>query len=166
MSSVSLHQQELGKFLLKCLDEYVERRRLGKVLYADFAMRIEPGRPPRCPDILFVANESMDRLKSDHLEGPCDLAIEIVSPQSAARDRVEKFAEYERSGVREFWLIEPNSSRADFYVLGYDNRYHPLHAKDGLVRSQAVGGLWLRLNWLWQEPLPRLDEILEQWRLR
>lgn len=60
----------------------------------------------------FVAEEHLDRLQEMHLEGPADLVVEIVSPESRLRDRGEKFAEYELAGVSEYWLLDPELRRA------------------------------------------------------
>ncbi|MFQ5793902.1 MAG: Uma2 family endonuclease [Candidatus Bipolaricaulia bacterium] len=48
--------------------------------------------------------------------------IEIISPESRLRDRGEKFAEYEMGGVQEYWLLDPEEKRVDFYMLR-DGRY-------------------------------------------
>lgn len=55
----------------------------------------------------FVASEHLDRLKETYLDGPADLVVGIVSPDSVGRDRGEKFYEYAQGGVPEYWLIDP-----------------------------------------------------------
>ena len=65
--------------------------------------------------MLFVATERRERIQSAYLDGPADLAVEIVSPESIARDRGDKFAEYEAGGVREYWLMNPARREALFY---------------------------------------------------
>jgi len=52
-----------------------------------------------------------------YLAVPADIAIEIVSPQTVARDRGEKYYEYARGAVREYWLIDPEARWAEFYHL-------------------------------------------------
>ncbi|MDW8290080.1 MAG: Uma2 family endonuclease, partial [Armatimonadota bacterium] len=73
--------------------------------------------PGRSPDILFVSQQNLHRLKPTYLDGPADLVVEIISPESEERDRTQKFSEYERGGVREYWLIDPEKRLAEFYVL-------------------------------------------------
>ena len=51
------------------------------------------------------------------------------------------------------------------YQLGEDGRYQPMPLDDGVFRSQALPGFWLRMEWLWQEPLPGCIGILRQWGL-
>jgi Uma2 family endonuclease len=92
--------------------------------------------------------------------------VEIISPDSRARDRGAKFYEYEQGGVREYWLLDPLRRQAEFYRLGLDGIYRPAPvAEDGIYRSAVLEGLWLRVEWLWQEPLPSLMSVLREWQL-
>ncbi|MCS7240926.1 MAG: Uma2 family endonuclease, partial [Candidatus Bipolaricaulota bacterium] len=99
------------------LDAYAQANGLGVVVDAPFTMKLGPEGPVREPDLLFVAQENLERLKETHLEGPADLGVEIVSPESAARDQGTKFYEYEAAGVREYWLLDPDREEAEFYML-------------------------------------------------
>ena len=120
--------------------------------------------PGREPDILFVSREHIDRLKETHLEGPADLVVEIINPESCARDRGEKFYEYEQGGVREYWLIDPLRRQAEFYRRDEDGIYRFMPAdKEGIFRSLVLEGLWLKVDWLWK--LPTLLSVLKEWKL-
>ena len=122
-------------------------------------------RSPHVP-LIVEAKEHLSRLKKTHLEGPADLVVEIISPESRARDRGEKFYEYEQGGVREYWLIDPVRKQAEFYHLGKNRIYRLMPISDnGLFRSAVLEGLWLKVEWLWQEPLPPLLSVLKEWRL-
>lgn len=123
-----------------------------------------PTRPSgREPDLLFVANEHANRLRPTYVDGPADLVIEIVSPDSEERDRVTKLAEYEGAGIPEYWLIDPAHQETTFYRLGADGRYSavPIDA-DGFYHPAALSGFRLRVAWLWERPLPALAEVLPQ----
>jgi len=68
--------------------------------------------------------------------------------------------------VREYWLIDPQRKQAEFYRRGQDGFYHLMPVgDDGIYRSVVLEGLWLRVNWLWQEPLPPLLSVLREWKL-
>ena len=160
--AASARHQDIGSFLESLLRIYIEYRNLGRLLRAPFQMKVDSDSPGREPDILFVASANLDRLKSTYLDGAADLAIEIISPESINRDRGEKFVEYESAGVLEYWLIDPIRRQTDFYRLGEDDHYHPvLPDSDGIYRSEVVDGFWLRVSWLWQEPMP---PVLEVWK--
>jgi Uma2 family endonuclease len=92
--------------------------------------------------------------------------VEIVSPDSRGRDRGDKYYEYEQGGVREYWLIDPLRKQADFYQLGEDGLYRTVSADEaGVYRSRVMEGLWIKVDWLWQEPLPELLSVLKEWKL-
>jgi Uma2 family endonuclease len=139
--------------LLGCIARY---RSAGETLMAPFEMRLSR-RCSREPDLVFIAAKHRHRLTEARLEGPADLAVEIVSDESVDRDRVEKFEEYAISGVQEYWIHDPRpgEQRSDFYRLTADGRYEPIEPDaEGRVRSGVLPGFWLRPAWLRQDPLP------------
>jgi Uma2 family endonuclease len=156
-SPASDQHQNLADFLIAILRPYVESRNLGWVRTAPFQMKLEHGREP---DLLYLSRDHLERLKETHLDGPADLVVEIVSSDSVARDRGEKFYEYEAGGVREYWLIDPERRWAEFYHLKAGH-YRPAFSGDeGVYRSEVLPGFWLRVEWLWQEPLPHPLRVL------
>lgn len=163
VSPVSKQHQSLGRFLLIVLTGFVRKHGLGEVIGAPFLMRL-PNRPSgREPDILFISCEHLERLRETYLDGPADLVIEIASPESLGRDRGDKFVEYEAAGVREYWLIYPDRQLVEFYRLGVDGRYRMITiGLDGIYHSQVVDGFWLRVEWLWQDPLPLETDVLRE----
>jgi Uma2 family endonuclease len=161
LSPASNRHQDLVRFLTAILSPYVEKHQLGVIRPAPFQMKL--GLSGREPDLLFVAKEHLERLKENYLDGPADLVIEIISPESRLRDRGEKLAEYELAGVREYWLIDPEEQRADFYILGDDGRYDRRRPQpDGRYRSEVLKGFELDTNWLWRSPLPSVLEVLRE----
>ncbi|MFN4217968.1 MAG: Uma2 family endonuclease [Candidatus Bipolaricaulia bacterium] len=164
LSPASSRHQDLSGFLTAILRAYVEAKQLGVVRSAPFQMKL--GLSGREPDLLFVAQEHLERLKESHLDGPADLVIEIISPESRLRDRGEKLAEYELAGVREYWLLDPDEKRADFYILSSDGRYDRRRPQpNGRYRSEVLGGFELDTNWLWRSPLPPVLEVLKALKL-
>ena len=151
VSPASKWHQDIADFLTSVLRMFVESRQLGVVLSAPFQMKLEHGREP---DLLFIASDHLDRLRETYLDGPADLVVEIVSPESVGRDRGEKFYEYAQGGVREYWLIDPQIEWADFYHLEGE-RYRPAFSDDqGTYHADVLPDFWIRAEWLWQDPLP------------
>jgi Uma2 family endonuclease len=150
------HQDMVG-FLEGVLRSFVEMHQMGVVRSAPFQMKLEQGREP---DLLFVQQEHVSRLKENYLDGPADLVVEIVSPESVGRDRGEKFYEYARGGVPEYWLIDPQMHWAEFYRLEGE-RYRPAFSgEQGEYHAWQLPGFWLRVEWLWQVPLPAVEDVL------
>jgi hypothetical protein len=91
-------------------------------------------------------------------------SVYVASSESGERERGKKF-EYEAGGVREYWLIDPDRQQAEFYRL-MEGRYRLVYPdSEGLYRSEVLPGFWLEVEWLWQEPLPPILEILGKLRL-
>ncbi len=163
MAPVGDAHQDLGAWLLSLLKFFNDANGLGAIRYEPFQMKTGSELPGRSPDILFVAKRNLPRLKTNHLEGPADLVVEIISPRSGAVDRGEKYFEYEEGGVREYWLIDPRRKQAEFYQLGRDKRFHLMPVEDGIFRSVVLKGVWLKVEWMWQKPLPPVPTIWDQW---
>lgn len=158
------HSDEQG-FLSGTIRTYVEEKHLGKVRSEPFQMKLDSPRAGRSPDLIFVSTESLPRIRNSFLDGPADLAIEIVSPESQERDRVTKFGEYEQGGVREYWLIDPANRTAEFYRLNPQGSYEPMPITGGVFHSEVIPGLWIRIEWLWKETRPTVIQVLKEWGL-
>ena len=63
-------------------------------------------------------------------------------------------------------MIDPVRKQAEFYILGADGIYHlAIIGDDGVFKSAVLKGLKLKVDWLWQEPLPPLMKVLKEWGL-
>ncbi|CAN5780601.1 hypothetical protein BH10CHL1_BH10CHL1_30630 [soil metagenome] len=148
--------QDIAGFLYALLRNYIKFFHLGQIFSAPYEMKVTPDSNAREPDILFVTKANLARISEKKLEGPADLLIEIISPESAARDRSDKFYEYQDVGVCEYWLFDPRPrrERADFWILDDNGLYGPVPLDQGIYRSTVLPNFWLNVNWLWQDKLP------------
>jgi Uma2 family endonuclease len=136
---------------------FVRAFNLGEVRIAPFEMRAKPGGPAREPEVLFVAAEHRERLTAQRLVGPADLVVEVVSPDSINRDRVEKFYEYQEVGIPEYLILDPRpgKERVDYYRLAEDGKYLAiLPDAEGRYHSTVIPGFWFDPAWFWQDPIP------------
>ena len=76
------------------------------------------------PDLVFVARENYQVLTDAGIEGVPDLAIEILSPSTAKLDQNAKLRVYAQSGVKEFWVVDPETTTVAVYYL-QQNATHP-----------------------------------------
>lgn len=159
-SPASYVHQDLARWLISVLSIYVETKELGIICPAPFQMKTGRDLPGREPDIIFLMQENRGLLKETHLEGPADLAVEIVSEESILRDRGEKYAEYEIGGVKEYWIIDPEMKRADFFVLKEGRYERRVEDERGIYRSEVIQGFWIKVAWLWNLP-PVMDVLKE-----
>jgi Uma2 family endonuclease len=158
-----LAHQDLLLFLAELLVRFVRRRRLGRVFVAAIEMKLSSQKASREPDILFLATEHLHRVTPERIDGPADLAVEIVSDDSVTRDKRDKRAEYAAAGIPEYWILDPRPGRqrAEFLRLGPDGEYHEGPRDEaGHYHSAVLAGFWLDPAWLWQQPLPDPDDVL------
>jgi Uma2 family endonuclease len=97
------------------LRAFVRERELGEVHVAPLPVRLWPGKI-REPDIFFIAKEHADRI-AEQACGVPDLVVEVTSPGTREVDRGDKFSEYARAGVREYWVVDPGARTIEVFVL-------------------------------------------------
>ena len=83
--SVTQQHDDLTLFLQALLRFFVEAKKLGKIHGEPYQMRLVFGDKikGREPDIFFVANENLDRLKEQYFDGAADLVVEVIKVMSA-----------------------------------------------------------------------------------
>ena len=163
MSVIDPHA-DLVSLLNAVLRLLAEDHDLGVVRGEPFNMKTGPNLPGRSPDVLFLASAHRHRLQRNHLRGPADLVIEVVSEDSRRRDRVTKLAEYEAGGVPEYWWLDQDREEAGFFHRGNDEKYQRVHPdEDGFYQSQVLPQLRLEVASLWREPLPKVRDVLRGW---
>jgi len=97
--------------LTRALDEHVSRLKAGIVLGSSAGYDLPSGDTIE-PDVSFIASERFasgpapERRK--FLRVSPNLVVEIISEPTARRDRIEKKQIYERNGVDEYWLVDPD----------------------------------------------------------
>lgn len=162
MAPVSNEHQFVRGFLYNVFNHFIEEHDLGLLLDDPFQMKTGTDLPGRAPDIQFISSRNLRRLKANHLQGPADLVVEIISPGSRGTDRGDKFYEYEKGGVKEYWLIDRLRKRVEFYRLGRDKQFHGMDVDElGVFRSAVLKGMWIRIEWLWKRP--KVLNVLKEW---
>ncbi|MBZ0295053.1 MAG: Uma2 family endonuclease [Anaerolineae bacterium] len=103
----------------------------GEVFIAPVALYLDEHNVPE-PDVAWVAHESQCQLTRTGLQGPPDLIVEVLSASTARRDRGEKFDLYEKHGVREYWLVDPEGQYLEVYTLD-----HHTYRRQGVYGPQS-----------------------------
>ena len=111
------HQEISGK-LFYLIYGFLQGNPLGKVFAAPVDVVFSQD-PPQVvePDLVFVATEHLSLITETNLQGVPDLLVEILSPTTSLRDRREKFALYERFGVPEYWIVDPEKNAVQVFRL-------------------------------------------------
>jgi Uma2 family endonuclease len=166
MSPENLGHVQLAQWLFRVLVDFVESRDLGQVISREFQVRLPRQRRRRGPDVLFVAKSRLGLLRDTYFDGAPDLIFEVVSPDSVSRDWRVKYFEYERAGVKEYWVFDPLSERVEAYGLGKAKKYRPLTSAEGQVESAILSGFYLRPEWLWARSRPSVKQALRELNVR
>ena len=102
-----LRHQRISVRLVTALANHLEGHPTGEVFVAPFTT-ILSNHDVVEPDLLYVSNERRQVLdKGDWVRGAPDLVVEVLSPSTRRRDETIKRHAYERTGVDEYWLVDP-----------------------------------------------------------
>lgn len=140
---------------------FAEEKKLGRIFGSRVAFRLDETNSPE-PDISFLRIDYADRIERGRVEGPPDLAIEIVSPESVERDYKKKRKQYQRSGVSEYWIFDPEKQTVVLLRRDARGRYQEVRLRRDKLYSEALPGFWLDPNWLWKQPRPTAFSIVQQ----
>jgi|HigsolmetaGSP12D_1036236.scaffolds.fasta_scaffold00925_7 Uma2 family endonuclease len=106
------------------------------------------------PDLVFVLHENASIIKEKRIEGAPDLVVEILSPTSGHRDKIRKKRQYERHGVKEYWIVDPVHRTVDQFVLEQGAyRLHETYGTDGELTSPLFSCVRIDMSRLFPQPL-------------
>ena len=148
------HQRVSGNlyFLIR---RWLEEHPIGQVFFAPFDVvftRFDVVEP----DLLYLSQaRAAEALTAAHVRGVPDLVIEIASPSTRQRDERIKRRLYEREGVSEYWVVDPDIDVIRVYRRNDNVFARPLEfsaeAGDTLT-TPLIEGLELRLEDVFREP--------------
>jgi Uma2 family endonuclease len=118
------HQEIVLNFAQR-LKKFVTEGTLGKVYVSPLDVVLTPRRVVQ-PDVLYIAKERLSIVKQ-YIDGVPDLAMEVISEGSWQRDRIQKKALYEQSGVKEYWIVDAGSQTIEVFAL--NKGVYQLHGK-------------------------------------
>ena len=146
-----IHQEILME-LSRQLANFLEGKKC-KVYPAPFAVRLfeKDGDTPEDvdtmvePDISVVCDH--DKLDKHGCKGAPDLVVEVLSPSTRRHDRLVKLDLYQRAGVREYWIVDPDSSTVQVFMLknGYLHPYEVYSEKD-IAKVNVLDGCFIELS--------------------
>ena len=161
MAPIALDHADCFTLLICVMNACAEEQDQGKVLSEPYQIRLGGMQRRRSPDLFFVSRSRLGLLQRLEFDGAPDLIVEIVSPESTSRDWRVKFHEYEAAGVREHWIVDPQSQVLEAYALTR-GKYKLIPLKSGKRHSSVLKGFALKPGWLWKRPLPKVSAILKE----
>ncbi len=86
--------------------DFLRRKPLGEVYAAPFEVLFSK-HDVALPDIIFVSKDRAGILTDKNIQGTPDLIVEVLSPRTRQTDETVKRDVYERFGVLEYWIVDP-----------------------------------------------------------
>ncbi len=153
----SCHQEismELSRQFANFLDGKQRR-----VYHAPFGVRLfeRDGDSPEDVDTIVEPDISVvcDRSKIDKhgCKGATDLIIEILSPSTRRHDRLVKLNLYQRAGVREYWIVDPDTQSVQVFLLdaGGSLRIHEEYGQEDIAKVNVLDGCFIELSKVFSE---------------
>lgn len=165
MAPIHLRHNDLLDYLRDLLRIYFVLNPIGRITSEPFVMRLPAVESRREPDLQVILQANLPNLKETYMDGPADICIEVVSPSNAATDYGEKLEEYEKGGVGEYWLFDPQRRASFFYRQQESGGYLSiLPDAEGNYRTPCLPKFFLHVPTLWQDELPNVMQIMEQVR--
>jgi len=164
-SPVAKRHNDATKQLFKLMDVFVSLFQRGYVGIEKIMTQFT--RNDYEPDICFFQQDKSKDFQPSQVIFPVpDLAVEVLSNSSKKmirHDRVTKFEDYERHGVREYWIVDPDDETVEQYVLESGRYRLLLKSGEGHIRSHAVEGFAIPIRAIFDETtnLEALREMLK-----
>lgn len=133
-SPVFNHQKTVQEIFRKLCSQVTDKGK-GEVIIAPFDVYLDETKSVVQPDIIVVLNENRNIIdEKGYIHGVPDLLVEVLSPNNKSHDLVLKKDLYEHFGVKEYWIVDPESKLSSVFEL--INRQYNLVAEDmGVIKS-------------------------------
>ncbi|MDX2077597.1 MAG: Uma2 family endonuclease [bacterium] len=155
MTTVEIEHANCFQFLSHLIQVFLDLNGGGRMLSRPVLMYSDKSKIARAPDIQVLLPEHLDQVKQYYVMGPSDLVVEIIAKRSERLDRYQKFLEYEKAGVPEYWIIDPIYREILFYQLDSNGLYQREKPDENkCYYSRVLQGFWLNKITFWQKPLP------------
>jgi Uma2 family endonuclease len=130
---------------------YIKENKIGKLYAAPIDVFLDDINAVQ-PDLVFIPTKNQNIITDDGIMGVPDLVVEIISPSSLLRDRVDKKNLYERLNVKEYWIIDPQYQDIEIYAV-QNGRYELLSGVtmfEGTLKSNIFEGIEIDLGVLFE----------------
>jgi Uma2 family endonuclease len=150
-SAPTPQHQSISMNLSLQLGSFIKSKKSGKLFASPIDLFLDDHNAVQ-PDLVFVANENQRIVTNDGIVGIPDLIVEIISPSSVMRDRVDKKNLYEKLNVKEYWIIDPAYQDIEIYTI-LNGRYELLSGVtlfEGSLKSNVLEGISVDLKVLFE----------------
>lgn len=158
MSPPSRTHQEISGALFAQLYNFLDGKKC-RVYAAPFAVRLfeKDGEASEDVDTMVEPDLSVvcdsDKLDDHGCKGAPDLVIEILSPSTRRHDRLVKLGLYQRAGVREYWIVDPEYKSVQVFTLDGSSslRIFEDYGQEDVARVNVLEGCFIDLSKVFPE---------------
>ena len=129
--------QKLSGEIFKQIANYLDIHKSGEIYYAPFDVYLDDENVVQ-PDICFISQNNISILTEAGVEGAPDMIIELLSPSNAYYDLRAKLQLYEKYGVKEYFIVDPEDNMVIAYKLN-EGRYKELYREYKKIESEELG---------------------------
>lgn len=102
------------------------------------------------PDLFYVSSQQKDLVLHARVDGAPTLVVEILSPSSLRKDRLQKMRIYQNASVPHYWIVDPEEKTMECYCLSGGLYVLVASGMDSEELSHpSLPGLQLPLSALW-----------------
>jgi len=144
------HQQTAGE-LHGQLWQFLKGKRC-RVFIAPFDVRLNAENYDDIvvqPDLLVVCDKS--KLDGKGCVGAPDMIIEILSPSNTRHDMHVKFRLYQKAGVKEYWIVDPDSRTVSVHILENGKYFRHSYGDTDIVPVEVLDGCQINLTDVFEE---------------
>lgn len=139
------HQRILLK-LSHLIQSYLDTHPFGEIFFAPFDVLLSEFNVFE-PDLVYISKQRAHQLNEKNLQGAPDLAVEILSHSTKHRDQRLKRNVYERTGVQEYWLVDPDADVIEVLIRAGDEFAGPRRFSRGeTLTTRLLPGFELPLD--------------------
>lgn len=144
----SRKHQQISAFFMKVFGVYLDRKNC-EVYHAPSDVRFPAAKKNKDekqiftvvqPDIYVICD--LSKMDEKGCLGAPDFIIEIISAKNSKRDTKDKFEIYQKYGVREYWIVNPNDENLTVFVLNENGKFQfkGMYAGDDKVPVHIFNG--------------------------
>ncbi len=114
-----IHQEILGELYTQ-IRLHVKKNKLGACIISPIDVFFDEENVMQ-PDIVFIAKDNLSIIKENKIKGSPDLIIEVLSPGNETHDTEVKKYVYEKFGINEYYIVDPETKETITYYLQNKN---------------------------------------------
>ncbi len=158
MATPTTAHQIISGEIFRQLSNYLEGKKC-RVISAPFGVRLfeRDGDSPEDVDTVVEPDISAvcDRHKLDKhgCKGAPDMVVEVLSPSSLRHDRLVKLNLYQRAGVREYWIVDPENKAVQVFLQDGSGflRIHEEYGQGDVAKVNVLDGCFIELSKVFSE---------------